>query len=191
MQSKNKTIRKVLRTAGVFFALVLVYLLMAIPFRVMTVIPGFTEIRPVQLLKPVYGVFFGIPGCFAFAVGNLIGDMLGDSLKWSSIAGFAANFAGPFVFWLFWSRLSKTVFSLRTGKDLLKQLAVTVASAASESLLITPVVMLVYADVNAALFAATVFLNGTVFPLLLGIPLMILMQEEFGFRPCAARRVPH
>ena len=190
MQSKNKHIRKALRTAGLFFALVLVYLLMAIPFRVMTVIPGFTEIRPVQLLKPVYGVFFGIPGCLAFAVGNLIGDLLGDSLKWSSIAGFAANFAGPFVFWLFWSRLSKTTFSLRTGRDLLKQLAVTVVSAALEALLITPVVMLVYADVSAALFAATVFLNGTVFPLLLGIPLMILMQEEFGFQPCAARRVP-
>ncbi len=190
MQSKNKRFHETLRTAGLFLVLVLVYLILAVPFRVMTVIPGFTEIRPVQLLKPVYGVFFGIPGCLAFAVGNLIGDLLGDSLKWSSIAGFAANFAGPFVFWLFWSRLSKTTFSLRRGKDLLKQLAVTAASAASESLLITPVVMLVYADVNAALFAATVFLNGTVFPLLLGIPLMILMQEEFGFRPCAARRVP-
>ena len=176
---------KVLRTAGTFLALVFVYLLMAVPFKVMVVIPGFTEIRPVLLLKPVYGVFFGIPGCLAFAVGNFIGDLIGDSLRWSSIAGFAANFAGPFVYWLFWSRFSRTAFSLRTGKDLLRQLAVTVVSAALESLLITPVVMLAYADVDGMLFAATVFLNGTVFPLLLGIPLMILMQE-FGFRPAHA-----
>ncbi len=190
MKSKNKRFHKGLRTAGLFFALVFAYLVLAIPFRVMTVIPGFTEIRPVQLLKPVYGVFFGIPGCLAFAFGNLIGDLLGDSLRWSSIAGFAANFAGPFVFWLFWSRLSKTPFSLRTGTDLLKHLVTTVVSAFTESLLITPVVMLVYADVDAMLFAITVFLNGTVFPLLLGIPLMILMQEEFGFRPCANRYAP-
>ncbi len=190
MESKNKRFQQGFHTAGIFLALVVVYLVLAVPFRVMTVIPGFTEIRPVQLLKPVYGVFFGIPGCFAFAVGNLIGDLLGDSLRWSSIAGFAANFAGPFVFWLFWSRVSKTPFALRTGGDLLKQLAATVASGAVEALLITPVVMLVYADVDAGLFAATVFLNGTVFPLLLGIPLMILMREEFGFRPCANRHAP-
>ena len=177
---------KGLRTAGTFLALVFVYLLMAIPFKVLVVIPGFTEIRPVLLLKPVYGIFFGIPGCLAFAVGNFIGDLIGDSLRWSSIAGFAANFAGPFVYWLYWSRFSRTAFSLRTGKDLLRQLAVTVVSAALESLLITPVVMLAYSDVDGMLFAATVFLNGTVFPLLLGIPLMILMQEEFGFRPAHA-----
>ena len=190
MESKNKRFQQGVHTAGVFLALVVVYLVLAVPFRVMTVIPGFTEIRPVQLLKPVYGVFFGIPGCFAFAVGNLIGDLLGDSLRWSSIAGFAANFAGPFVFWLFWSRVSKTPFALRTGGDLRKQLAATVASGAVEALLITPVVMLVYADVDAGLFAATVFLNGTVFPLLLGIPLMILMREEFSFLPCANRHAP-
>ena len=183
MESKNNRFRKGFRTAGLFFAQVCIYLVMAIPFRVMVVIPGFTEIRPVQMLKPVYGVFFGIPGCFAFAVGNLIGDLLSDSLKWSSITGFVANFAGPFVFWLFWSRLSKASFSLRTGKDLLKQFAVTAVSAALEALLITPTVMLAYSDVDAILFAETVFLNGTVFPLLLGIPLMILMQEEFGFLP--------
>ena len=188
MQSKNKRFHNGLRTAGLFFALVLVYLILAVPFRVMVVIPGFTEIRPVQLLKPVYGIFFGIPGCLAFAVGNLIGDLLSDSLKWSSIAGFAANFVGPFVFWLFWRRFSKMPFFLRTGKDLLKLLAVTVVSAALEALLITPTVMLAYTDVNAVLFAETVFLNGTVFPLLLGIPLMILMQEEFGFQPRAVRR---
>ena len=190
MESKNSFFRKGLRTAGLFVALVFVYLVMAIPFRVMVVIPGFTEIRPVLLLKPVYGVFFGIPGCLAFAVGNLIGDLFGDSLKWSSIAGFIANFMGPFVYRIFWSRLSKTPFSLRTGKDLLKQLGVTAVSAALDSLLITPVVMLVYDDVDEWLFAATVFLNGAVFPLLLGIPLMILMQEEFGFRPRTIRAAP-
>lgn len=190
MESKHERLRKSFRTVGLFAALIFVYLVLAIPFRVMVVIPGFTEIRPVQLLKPVYGVFFGIPGCLAFAVGNLIGDCLSDSLKWSSIAGFAANFVGPFVFWLFWNRLSKTPFALRDGKDLLKQLAVTAVSAALEALLITPFVMLAYTDVDAMLFAATVFLNGSVFPLLLGIPLMILMQEEFGFRPRTVRRVP-
>ena len=44
------------------------------------------------MLYPVYGIFFGLPGCFATALGNLIADILSDSLRWSSIAGFIANF---------------------------------------------------------------------------------------------------
>ena len=163
--------------------LLVVFLVVAIPFKVMSVIPGFTDIRPVSLLQPVYGIFFGIPGCAAFAIGNLIGDIVSDSLRWSSIAGFVANFAGPYVFYLFWSRIAKTPFSLRTGKNLLKQSLVTFVSAILQAVLITPAVVLVYPDVSGWLFASTVTLNGSVFPIMIGIPLMILMQEELGFTP--------
>ena len=163
--------------------LLAVFLIVAIPFKVMSVIPGFTDIRPVSLLQPVYGIFFGIPGCLAFAIGNLIGDLVSDSLRWSSIAGFAANFAGPFLFYLFMCRLSKSPFSLRSGKSLLRQSIVTVASAILQAVMITPAVELVYPEVQSLVFAITVILNGTVFPIMLGIPLMILMQEELGFVP--------
>ena len=163
--------------------LLIVFLVVAIPFKVMSVIPGFTDIRPVSLLQPVYGIFFGIPGCAAFAIGNLIGDIVSDSLRWSSIAGFAANFAGPYVFYLFWCRISKTPFSLRTGKNLLKQALVTIVSAILQAVLITPAVVLVYPDVSGWVFSSTVTLNGSVFPIMIGIPLMILMQEELGFTP--------
>ena len=109
MALKNSKLSKPVRLCLMTLVLVLVYLIIAIPFKVMNVIPGFTDIRPVMLLKPVYGVFFGIPGCIAFAVGNLIGDVMSDSLQWSSIAGFAANFLGPFAFYLFWAKLSKKI----------------------------------------------------------------------------------
>lgn len=171
------------RVAGEMIILIIVYLIIAIPFKVMSVIPGFTDIRPVMLLKPVYGVFFGIPGCFAFAIGNLIGDIVSDSLRWSSIAGFAANFLGPFLFYLYWQKISKTPFSLRTWKSLLRQLAVIVVSAITEAGFIVPSVKLLYPEVETLLLAVTVLLNGTMFPLMLGIPLMILMQEELGFQP--------
>ena len=98
-------------------------------------------------------------------------------------AGFAANFLGPFAYYIFWTRISKTPFSLRSGKDLLKQTAVTVVSAVAQAALITPAVELIYPDVKSMVFASTVLLNDTIFPLLLGIPLMILMQEELTFTP--------
>lgn len=187
MPLKNTNLPKPVKYCLLTVILVLVYLVIAIPFKVMSIIPGFTEIRPVMLLKPVYGVFFGMPGCVAFAIGNLIGDVMSGSLRWSSIAGFAANFLGPFVFYLFWTRLSKVTFSLRTGKELLKQLAVIVVSAAMEAVIITPAVQLMYDNIDFLLLALTIFLNGTIFPILPGIPLMMLMQDELGFKPLTRR----
>lgn len=180
---KNNGVKNLLKQIGLVLILTAVYLVVAVPFKVMSVIPGFADIRPVLMLNPVYGIFFGIPGCIAFAIGNLIGDLLSDSLRWSSIGGFLANFTGPFLIYVYWTKISKTPFSLRTGKDLLKQLGVTVVSAVVETLIITPMVELSYPEVSSTLFAKTVMLNVSVFPIVLGIPLMILMQEELHFTP--------
>lgn len=180
---KNSKLPKPVKLCLLTAVLVLTYLIIAIPFKVMSVIPGFTDIRPVMLFKPVFGIFFGIPGCFAFAIGNLIGDVMSGSLRWSSIAGFAANFLGPYVYYFFWKRIIKEPFSLREGKSLLKMLAVTVVSALIEAIMITPAVKLIYPEIDVTLFCVTVLINGTVFPLFLGIPLMILMQEELRFEP--------
>lgn len=183
---RNKNLHPVAGNTLTFLLLLLVFLVVAIPFKVMSVIPGFTDVRPVSMLQPVFGVFFGIPGCIAFAVGNLIGDVVSDSLRWSSIAGFAANFGGPFLYYLFLCKLPKKTFSLRTGKNLLKQVVVTLASAIVQVVLITPVISMVYPEISSWLFATTVMLNDSVFPIVLGIPLMILMQEELGFMPAGA-----
>ena len=185
---RNSRLHPAVKSILLTLILILVYLIVAIPFKVMSVIPGFTDIRPVSLLQPVYGVFFGIPGCFAFAIGNLIGDIASDSLRWSSIAGFAANFAAPLLFYLFGCYFSKAPFSLRTGKNLLKQTAVIAASAIMQAVLITPAVVMIYPEVDGWVFASTVLLNSSVFPLMLGIPLIILIQEELGFKPKPARQ---
>ena len=188
MMLKNVDLPKPVKLCAIAGVLIIVYLIIAIPFKVMSVIPGFTDIRPVMLLKPVYGVFFGIPGCIAFAVGNLIGDIMSDSLRWSSIAGFAANFLGPFVFYLFWNRISKSPFSLRTGVSILKHIALIAISALMEAIIITPAVKWVYSEIDVILLFSTVVLNGAVFPIMIGIPLMILMQEELGFKPLKKER---
>lgn len=180
---RNNGVKYFMKQAGMVLILTAVYLVVAIPFKVMSIIPGFTDIRPVLMLNPIYGIFFGIPGCIAFAIGNLIGDLLSDSIRWSSIAGFAANFIGPLLFYIYWNKISKTPFSLRTGKNLLKQTVVTIFTAVIEAMIITPVVELSYPEVNSTLFALSVLLNVSVFPIFLGIPMMILMQDELHFIP--------
>lgn len=167
----------------IFFVLIAVYLIVSVPFKVMEIIPGFTDIRPVSMLMPVYGIFFGIPGCIAYAVGNLITDIVSDSLKWSSIAGFAANFIGPFCYYLFWVMLSKQRFELKSAKNILKHTAVIIVDALLIAGIITPFVMLSYPEVDGAVFFFVVLGNSSVFPFFLGIPLIILMQNELGFAP--------
>ncbi len=179
----NNKLHLAIKSILITLVLILVYLIVAIPFKVMSVIPGFTDIRPVSMLQPIYGVFFGISGCIAFAIGNLIGDIVSDSIRWSSIAGFVASFTAPFLFYIFWSRISKEPFSLRTGKSLLKQIAVTAVSAVAQAAIITPAVVWIYPEVSGWTFASTALLNSSIFPIMLGLPMLILMYEELGFKP--------
>ena len=171
------------RKAVLFITLLAVYLAIAIPFKVIEVIPGFADIRPVTMLMPVYGIFFGIPGCLANAVGNLIGDIVSDSLRWSSIAGFVANFVYPFLMYLFWTKLRKKPFELRRGRTIGLFVATVIVCACLQSLMISPAVQWYYPDVDVMLFAMTVVGNSALFPIGFTIPFIIMLQEELGFQP--------
>ena len=183
-RSRHPLIRGMLLT----LILIAVNLIVALPFKVLEVIPGFTDIRPVTILQPIYGIFFGLPGCFACAISNLIGDAMSDSLRWSSIGGFFANFLGLLIFWLFATRVMKNGYDLRTAKHLLGHSLVVVIAAGVEIGVIAPMVAAFYPDVDIVVFSLTVLANNTVYPLLVGIPIIILMQEELGFRPQTRRK---
>ena len=180
--------RSPLRMILTVVTLIVAYLIVSVPFKVMEIIPGFTDIRPVSMLQPVYGIFFGIPGSLAFAVGNLITDILFDSLRWSSIAGFIANFLGPFCFYLYWGKLSRTPFALKTMKNILRHVAVIVVVALMEASIITPSVAISYPEVDFGLFFGMVMINSVAFPILLGIPLLIVMSEELGLKALSVNK---
>lgn len=166
-----------------FLGLLGTYLVVATPFKAMNLIPGFTDVRPVQALGPVYAVFFGPLGCLAAGCGNLAADAIDNALRWTSIAGFAANFLGPLCVWFFWKRVWRAPFALRTPRDLLRQCLAVFASSLVFLAILTPAVAIVYPEVDISLFAWSVVGNTVAFPILLGIPLAILLQEEFGFNP--------
>lgn len=172
-----------MRKLVLFVVLLGVYLIVAIPFKVLVVIPGFSDVRPVDMLQPVYGIFFGIPGCLAFAVGNLIGDIASGSLRISSIAGFVGNFAFPYLMYLFWTRLQKERFNVRTGRMVGLFCVSVFVCACVKSLIISPAVGLYYPNVDLGLFALSVIANSTVFPICLAIPFISLIQDELGFAP--------
>lgn len=180
MKREKRSPLRIILTVG---TLIVAYLIVSVPFKVMEIIPGFTDIRPVSMLQPLYGIFFGIPGSLAFAVGNLITDIISDSLRWSSIAGFIANFLGPFCFYLYWGKLSRTPFDLKTMKNILRHIVVIIIVALVEANIITPSVAISYPEVDFGLFFGMVMINSLAFPILLGIPLLIILQEELGLTP--------
>ena len=181
---KSSASRKVI----VFFALLAVYLVISLPFKVLGIIPGFSDIRPVCMLQPVYGIFFGIPGCLAFGIGNVISDILSDSLRWTSIAGFIGNFVYPFCMYLFWTRLRKAPFHLRTWKRVFGMIASILICACIETLIIAPAVAIVYPEVDIMLFTISCLANTSLFSIGFAIPFIILIQDELGFVPLGAAR---
>ncbi|MEE0845796.1 MAG: hypothetical protein U0L71_06340 [Eggerthellaceae bacterium] len=161
-----------------------VYLAASLPFKIsLEIIPGFSDVRPVAALQPIYGIFFGIPGCIAFGLGNLLTDILGDSLRASSLAGLVMNAVSPALFCLLWGRLRHGVFDLRAPKDIALFSLLSLLCAAVQSVAISGAVAFSYPEVDAFYFGLTVVGNHTLFPLLLGIPIAILLQEELDVAP--------
>ena len=80
-----------------------------------------------------------------------------------------------------------TPFSLRTARDLLRYCLVIVVMAVVEDAIVAPAVKLVYPEVDFSFLAAAVFGNTAGFPIVLGIPVSILLQEEMGLKPADAR----
>ncbi|WP_350455547.1 DMT family transporter [Slackia heliotrinireducens] len=177
------------RSVLLFAALLVVYLVIALPFKVLLVIPGFSDIRPVYMLYPVYGIFFGVPGCLATAFGNLICDVVSDGLRLSSISGFIANFLYPYILYILWTKVPKTRFCLRRRRMLTAFVASFAICSVLQALIITPAVAHFYPDVDAGLFALSVIGNGTLFPFFFAVPFIMLMQEELGYKPLTGPRM--
>ncbi|MDD3654386.1 MAG: hypothetical protein PHO01_09410 [Desulfotomaculaceae bacterium] len=87
----------------------LVFIGMAVPFKVMVLVEGFTEVRPVNAVPVVVGLLFGPAGAWGCAAGNLIADCFGTFSE-ASILGFFGNFIAaylPFELWHIWKMEEK------------------------------------------------------------------------------------
>ena len=83
-----------------------VYAVVLIPFKIATIIPGFTEIRPAATLPVVFSLMFGPAGAWGAAFGNLIGDFFG-TLSPGSFFGFIGNFLYGYIPYKAWQYISR------------------------------------------------------------------------------------
>lgn len=78
-----------------------VYAALLIPFKAIPLIPGFTEIRPANVVPVVAGLLFGPAAAWGCAFGNLIGDFFG-TIGPGSFFGFIGNFLFAYVPYRLW-----------------------------------------------------------------------------------------
>ncbi len=83
-----------------------VYAALLIPFKAIPLIPGFTELRPGNVVPVVAGLLFGPAAAWGCAFGNLIGDFFG-TIGPGSVFGFLGNFAYAYVPYRLWRALMK------------------------------------------------------------------------------------
>lgn len=79
-----------------FFIVFAAFLALGIPFKVMVLVEGFTEVRPVNALPPIAGMICGPLGALACGVGNMIADLFG-TFNGTSVLGFFGNMAAAYL----------------------------------------------------------------------------------------------
>jgi len=62
-----------------------------------TLVEGLTWLRPGNVMAPLLGYVFGIPGCVGVAVGNLLADSFSGYYTVASLGGFLGNFMLAYI----------------------------------------------------------------------------------------------
>jgi len=82
------------------------YAALLIPFKLLPLIPGVTELRPGNAIPIVCSFLFGPAGAWGAAIGNLIGDFFGGFGP-GAIVGFAGNFVYGLLPYRMWRALGQ------------------------------------------------------------------------------------
>src|SRR5580658_11381781 len=82
------------------------YAAVLVPFKVVPLIPGVTELRPANALPVVCSFLFGPAAAWGSAIGNMIGDFFGG-VGPGDIFGFFANLFYGYIPYKAWSIIAK------------------------------------------------------------------------------------
>ncbi len=92
------------------------YAAILIPFKVLPIIPGVTELRPANAIPVVCSFLFGPAAAWGAAIGNVIGDFFGGFGP-GDLFGFVGNFLYGFLPYRTWELLTQRRPVLRGPMD--------------------------------------------------------------------------
>lgn len=156
-----------------------VYAALLIPFKLFTILPGFTSVRPANVLPVFFGIAFGPAAAWGSAIGNLIGDIFGGTFGPGSVGGFVGNFFFGLVGYKLWGNLGplssgeEPDFRGERVRQLVEYVVVSVAAAAACAAIIAWVVDALEL-VPFSVLGPIILTNNAVSAIVLGPPLFYL-----------------
>lgn len=168
-----------------FLVTLITFVILGACFKVMVLIDGFTEVRPVNAVPVPAGLLFGTTGSMACAVGNLISDCFG-TLGASSILGFLGNFISAYLPYRLWYLYTENEPDVHSFRKLGLYIWVTFVAAVAASWMIATGVWLIFQEWIRG-FSLIIFMNDMVFPVLFGLPVFIVLtSDSVGVRSVGA-----
>jgi len=153
-----------------------IYAAILIPFKIIPIVPGFTELRPGNAVPIVCGLLFGPAAAWGCAIGNLIADFFG-TIGPGSFFGMIGNFLFAYVPYRIWVMFKGFRPPSGSWKEVpLLVLAIFMGSGACAIVIGSGVELL--GLVPYVILTSIITINNTVVGIVLGIPLLILMYPR-------------
>ena len=159
------------------------FLVLGIPFKVMVLVEGFTEVRPVNALPPIAGMICGPLGALACGVGNMIADLFG-TFNGTSVLGFFGNMAAAYLPYRLWHIYSDEQPNLHKNTNILKYVLICFSAALSVSWILGFGLYYFFGTWIEEIYTYVLF-NNFGFSVGLGAPLLIILSSDDVDIACA------
>ena len=159
------------------------FLVLGIPFKVMVLVEGFTEVRPVNALPPIAGLICGPLGALACGVGNMIADLFG-TFNGTSVLGFFGNMAAAYLPYRLWHIYSDEPPNLHKNINILKYVLICFSAALSVSWILAFGLYYFFGTWIEEIYTYVLF-NNFGFSVGLGAPLLIMLSSDDVNIACA------
>jgi len=150
---------------------------MAVPFKAMTLVEGFTEVRPVNAVPVIVGLLFGPAGAWGCAIGNVIADLFGD-FSMTSLLGFFGNFIAAYLPYRIWHIVkSGEAPNVKTHRNLGFYIYIAIMGAMATGIFITGGLDVFFGYWSWNLMMI-IMINDFLFPVFLGLPVFIVLTSD-------------
>ena len=168
-----------------FFITFSAFVVLGVTFKVMVLVEGLTEIRPVNAIPQVAGLLAGPVGAAACWIGNLVSDLAG-TLSFRSILGMIANFIAAYLPYRLWHSFSNEEPNVHSGKNMLLYCMIAFVTAMTAAWILA-FGLYVFFDAWMPEIYQYVFFNNFGFSVGLGMPLLILFTSDAICIKCQPR----
>ncbi len=173
---KRKTVSRFKKNVLRFLLCFIPFAILGVLFKVMTLVPGYTEVRPANSIPTVSGLLFGRIGAAACALGNTIADLFG-TFDLKTLLGAAGNFLAAYIPYRMWYALYNKKPHTKTWKGILLYAWCSLVGSLAVSWILVFGLDLFF-GIWIPSIGKMVLMNNFLFSICLGLPIFILARSD-------------